>query len=84
MSGGSRSVDARNPERLKNATRAIEAPLMLVRGKQSELVTEQSVAEFLALVPSAKFVDVSNAGHMVAGDNNDVFSAAIFDFIEQN
>jgi pimeloyl-ACP methyl ester carboxylesterase len=39
------------------------------------------VAEFMELVPHARFVDVSGAGHMVAGDENDAFTAAVVEFL---
>jgi len=52
-----------------------------VRGRMSELVTPEAAAEFLEIVPHAVFVDVSEAGHMVAGDRNDVFTAAVADFL---
>ena len=38
--------------------------------------------EFLELVPHARFADVSGARHMVAGDKNDQFAAAIIDFLK--
>ena len=38
----------------------------------------------LALVPHAKQVDVAGAGHMVAGDRNDRFNAAVVDFLEHD
>lgn len=63
------------------AVRNLRIPALLVRGGSSELVKEEHVKEFLALAPHAKFVDVEGARHMVAGDRNDVFSAAIVDFL---
>jgi pimeloyl-ACP methyl ester carboxylesterase len=63
------------------AVRNLRIPALLVRGDSSELVKEEHVKEFLALAPHAKFVDVAGARHMVAGDRNDVFSAAIVDFL---
>jgi pimeloyl-ACP methyl ester carboxylesterase len=63
------------------AVRHLRIPALLVRGGSSELVKEEHVKEFLALAPHAKFVDVAGARHMVAGDRNDVFSAAIVDFL---
>lgn len=63
------------------AVRNLRIPALLVRGGSSELVKEENVKEFLALAPHAKFVDVAGARHMVAGDRNDVFSAAIVDFL---
>jgi pimeloyl-ACP methyl ester carboxylesterase len=32
-------------------------------------------------VPHARFADVAGAGHMVAGDRNDVFNQAILAFL---
>jgi pimeloyl-ACP methyl ester carboxylesterase len=63
------------------AARTLRIPALLVRGGSSELVREEHAREFLELAPHAKFVDVAGARHMVAGDRNDVFSAAILDFL---
>ena len=60
-----------------------KVPLLLVRGSKSELVSEAAVASFLQAVPHARFTDVSGAGHMVAGDRNDVFAAAVIGFIHE-
>ncbi|MCZ6558540.1 MAG: alpha/beta hydrolase, partial [SAR324 cluster bacterium] len=35
------------------------------------------------LVPHGEYVDVSGAGHMVAGDRNDVFGDAVLAFREK-
>ncbi|MBE0694805.1 MAG: alpha/beta hydrolase [Aquamicrobium sp.] len=59
----------------------LHLPVLLVRGVQSELVHEDYVREFVDLAPSASYVDVGGAGHMVAGDRNDVFCSAILDFL---
>jgi pimeloyl-ACP methyl ester carboxylesterase len=64
-----------------DAARRIRIPALLVRGGSSELVREAHVKEFLELVPHAEYVDVANARHMVAGDRNDHFSAAVMDFL---
>ena len=48
----------------------------------SGLVSEDGVRDFIRLVPHARYVDVSRAGHMVAGDRNDAFSNAVIDFLE--
>jgi pimeloyl-ACP methyl ester carboxylesterase len=69
---------------LFEAARAIRAPTLLVRGQRSDVVSAKGVAEFLELVPHAEFVDVAGAGHMVAGDDNDAFSAAIIDFLARH
>ena len=66
---------------LQEAARKIAIPTLLIRGASSELVKESHVREFLALVPHAEYVDVADARHMVAGDRNDRFAAAVLSFI---
>jgi pimeloyl-ACP methyl ester carboxylesterase len=68
---------------LVDAARRISVPALLVRGTSSELVTEAHVREFLELVPHAEYMDVAGARHMVAGDRNDRFSAAILGFLDK-
>lgn len=63
---------------------AIEAPIMLVRGGQSDLVTPEAVAGFLEAVPAAEYVDVAGTGHMVAGDDNDAFTVAVEEFLRRH
>ena len=69
------------PDRLADAARNIKVPTLLVRGQQSDVVSMEGANEFLELVPHAKFVDVKDAGHMVAGDQNDIFTNAVLDFL---
>jgi len=67
--------------RFDAAAEALSVPTMLVRGRLSDLVSEETAREFLELQPAARFVDVSGAGHMVAGDRNDVFTDAVASFL---
>lgn len=57
-------------------------PILVVRGLQSEVVSAAQVQEFLRHAPTASSVDVAGVGHMVAGDNNHPFYAAIADFLD--
>lgn len=59
----------------------LHLPVLLVRGMQSEIVREKYAREFVQMTPNATMVDVGEAGHMVAGDRNDVFADAILDFL---
>jgi pimeloyl-ACP methyl ester carboxylesterase len=68
---------------LIDAARRIRIPALLVRGASSELVKEAHAQEFLELVPHADYVDVGGARHMVAGDRNDHFSAAVLSFLDR-
>jgi pimeloyl-ACP methyl ester carboxylesterase len=69
-------------ELLVDAARRIEVPALLVRGASSELVQEEHAKDFLKLVPHARYVDVTGARHMVAGDRNDQFANAIKSFLK--
>jgi len=69
-------------ERLSAATRNIKQPIMLVRGRESNVVTEETARQFLELRPDAVYVDVADARHMVVGDRNEIFTAAVIDFID--
>ena len=71
-----------DPVRLRAAARAIKVPTLLVRGRVSDLLSEDGARELLQLVPHAKLVDVAGAGHMVAGDRNDLFNDAVVAFLE--
>lgn len=80
--GERRAAASRDPERMSRAAAALGIPTLLVRGQNSELVSQESVRHFLELVPHAVFKDVSGAGHMVAGDRNDLFGDAVLAFLE--
>lgn len=69
-------------ERLRDAARHITVPTLLVRGRMSDLLSEEGAKELLELVPHAKLVDVAGAGHMVAGDRNDLFNDSVVSFLQ--
>ena len=69
------------PNRLHEAAKNLRVPTLLVRGRMSDIVSEETAQEFLAAVPHAEYVDVKDAAHMVAGDQNDVFSEAVVGFL---
>jgi pimeloyl-ACP methyl ester carboxylesterase len=68
-------------EELLAGLRKLHLPVLLVRGMQSELVHEEFARELVELAPDASYVDVGGAGHMVAGDKNDIFCNAILGFL---
>jgi len=83
MHGGRRPTATQDPARLEAAARGIRVPTLLVRGRLSDVVSEDGARAFLDLVPHARYVDVSGAGHMVAGDRNDPFTAAVVEFLAE-
>jgi len=58
-------------------------PTLLVRGGLSDVLSEQGAQAFLDLVPSARFANVGQAAHMVAGDRNDIFVSAVAEFLAE-
>lgn len=78
-----RTLDIR-PNLLHDAVVALRIPTLLVRGRTSDLLSEEGAREFLELAPQAEFADVAGAGHMVAGDRNEIFNAAILDFLDRH
>lgn len=61
-----------------------DVPLLLVRGLASDVVSDAGVAAFRAQAPRLEVVDVGGAGHMVAGDRNDVFSKGVIEFLARH
>jgi pimeloyl-ACP methyl ester carboxylesterase len=73
-----------DPGRLAKAVDALRVPALLVRGRSSDLLSEEGARDFLDRVPQAEYADVAGAGHMVAGDRNEVFNQAILGFLERH
>jgi pimeloyl-ACP methyl ester carboxylesterase len=63
--------------------RKVTAPILLIRGVMSDVVSDETIAEFLDKVPHAEVANVTNAGHMIAGDNNDVFTREVLAFLNR-
>jgi len=70
-------------ERLEQAVMNVTIPILLIRGKLSDVVSTEGVKDFLDMVPGAEFVELSHAGHTAAGDDNDAFSEAVVQFVSR-
>lgn len=68
--------------RLLDAARHVRIPLLLLSGGHSDVVTHETVEEFLELVPHAQHVRLPEATHMLAGDANDAFTDEIQRFVQ--
>lgn len=66
---------------LLNACAGVKIPTLLVRGMQSDIVSDAGVEEFRAHLPQLEVFNVKDAGHMVAGDRNDIFNDAVVEFL---
>lgn len=79
--------DGRPPnhtDNLRDAARGLTSPTLLVRGRLSDVLSQEGVDDFLQLVPHAEYADIAGADHMVAGDRNDAFNAAVFEFLQKH
>lgn len=68
-------------EKLEQAAIDLTIPILLIRGKLSDVVSPEGVKDFLTKVPNAEFVELSDAGHTAAGDDNDAFSEVVVQFV---
>jgi pimeloyl-ACP methyl ester carboxylesterase len=70
-------------EKLERAAIDLDVPILLIRGRLSDVVSEEGVKHFLETVRHAEFVELSDAGHTAAGDDNDAFSEVVVQFVNR-
>lgn len=66
------------------AARRIKIPTLLLRGQHSDVISGTGASELNAMIPHLELLDIEGAGHMIAGDRNDVFNRAIIEFLQRN
>jgi pimeloyl-ACP methyl ester carboxylesterase len=66
---------------LLDAARRIRIPTLLISGGASDVVSHDTIDEFLALVPHARHVRVADATHMIVGDDNAAFTRHVAEFL---
>jgi len=71
-------------ERLIACCAKVHIPTLLIRGMASDVVTDAGADEFKTLLPSLEVFNVPGAGHMVAGDRNDVFNEGMIEFLKRH
>lgn len=69
-------------ERCKRSAASLQLPVLLIRGMQSDVVSDEGAQELMELIPHAKYIKLEKAGHMVAGDRNDIFAEAVQSFVD--
>lgn len=72
---------AQHQDAIAEAARRVQCPVLLISGGRSDLVSEKTVEEFQRLVPHARHVHLPQATHMVAGDDNDAFTATVLEYL---
>jgi pimeloyl-ACP methyl ester carboxylesterase len=68
-------------EHQESAARNLTCPTLLVRGGMSDVLSEEGAQAFLDIATHAEYANVGGAGHMVAGDRNDIFVGSVLDFL---
>jgi pimeloyl-ACP methyl ester carboxylesterase len=76
------SPRARDYPRIAAAAQQLCVPVLVLHGQLSDVVSERGLVDLLALVPTAKVVNVADVGHMIVGDDNDALVHAVGDFLE--
>jgi len=70
-------------EKFEHAASSLTIPVLLIRGKLSDVVSPEGVQHFLTTVPNAEFVELPDAGHTAAGDDNDAFTEVVVNFVRR-
>lgn len=68
---------------MKSVGAMAEPPVLLVRGLESDIVSDRGVEALREMVPRVEVFDVAEAGHMVAGDRNDRFNEGTIAFLRR-
>lgn len=69
-------------ESMEKAAARVAVPTLLISGRRSEVVSREGARKLLSVMPQAKWVDIEDASHMIAGDSNERFNAALEMFIQ--
>jgi pimeloyl-ACP methyl ester carboxylesterase len=67
---------------LIDAARRVRIPTLLISGGASDVVSHDTIEEFLALVPHARHVRIASATHMIVGDDNAAFTRHVMEFLD--
>lgn len=62
--------------------RSIHVPTLLVRGAESDVLTQEVAERTVREMPKARLAVVPGAGHSVPGDNPDAFTEAVLSFLD--
>ena len=56
-------------------------PTLVVHGGISDVLSEDGLRHFREICRHAEVANIARAGHMIAGDRNDVFADAVLEFL---
>lgn len=67
---------------LAAAAATLRCPVLLISGGRSDLVSARTIEEFMTLVPQASHVQLAEATHMLAGDDNAAFTDTVLHYLD--
>jgi pimeloyl-ACP methyl ester carboxylesterase len=73
-------LDARQ-RRYEAAAKRLSIPTLVIRGGISDVLSNVGLRHFQEICPQAEVVNIADAGHMIAGDRNDIFAEALITFL---
>ncbi len=80
--GAVRSGSELSSDELWTRFRELAPPVLLVRGQQSDILSQEVAERTAGEIRSARLVVVPEAGHSVPGDNPDGFTEAVAAFLD--
>jgi pimeloyl-ACP methyl ester carboxylesterase len=63
--------------------RRLQRPVLVLRGANSDVLSEDGADELMALLPDARFARITGAGHLAAGDNPESFVSLVSRFLDE-
>ena len=82
LRSGERSFQASALQNLWDDVHAIRCPTLIIKGGESDILSEEGAAKMQAAVPGSRLAVVPGAGHSVMGDNPQSFVAAVRPFLD--
>lgn len=70
-------------EGLEDDLRSLACPVLVLRGAQSDILSEDGAAELVGLIPDARYGRIAAAGHLAAGDNPESFVGLVKGFLQE-
>lgn len=80
--GAVRSGSELSSDELWRRFRELAPPVLLLRGQQSDILSQEVAERTAGEIPAARLVVVPEAGHSVPGDNPDGFTEAVTAFLD--
>ena len=81
-------IDAENAGKavvagLDEDLRGLQRPVLVLRGANSDVLSEDGADELMTLLPDARFARIAGAGHLAAGDNPESFVSLVTRFLDE-